>query len=256
MPGNEISPDRAILSEVFSGIQGEGIHVGRRQVFVRFVGCNLNCAFCDQPESRVAPEHCLVESAPGVRQFSPVPNPVDLDVLRGHVRRLAAGSRHHSVSLTGGEPLLRAGFLGRLVPRLREAGLRAYLDTNGTLPDAMAALARAVDIVCMDVKLASASGEAPWYEVNREFVRAAAECELFVKVVVCAATTEEEIAQAISRTGLDEARVPLVLQPVTPVHRGPMPPAPSLMLSLQACAAGALDDVRVIPQTHKIMGQR
>ena len=41
--------------EIFSGIQGEGIHVGRRQIFLRLAGCNLRCDYCDQPEARRIP---------------------------------------------------------------------------------------------------------------------------------------------------------------------------------------------------------
>ncbi|MDX9694125.1 MAG: 7-carboxy-7-deazaguanine synthase QueE, partial [Methanothermobacter sp.] len=43
---------RAPIMEVFSSIQGEGLLVGCRQIFIRFAGCNLNCKYCDTPESR------------------------------------------------------------------------------------------------------------------------------------------------------------------------------------------------------------
>ncbi|MFH1604551.1 MAG: 7-carboxy-7-deazaguanine synthase QueE, partial [Pseudomonadota bacterium] len=31
---------KGALAEVFSSIQGEGLHVGKRQVFLRLAGCN------------------------------------------------------------------------------------------------------------------------------------------------------------------------------------------------------------------------
>ena len=39
------------LLEVFSSLQGEGTHLGERQIFVRFGGCNLCCDYCDEPGS-------------------------------------------------------------------------------------------------------------------------------------------------------------------------------------------------------------
>ena len=37
----------AYISEIFSSIQGEGLYIGERQLFIRFCGCNLKCDFCD-----------------------------------------------------------------------------------------------------------------------------------------------------------------------------------------------------------------
>jgi len=35
------------INEIFLSIQGEGSHIGRLAIFVRFSGCNLACSFCD-----------------------------------------------------------------------------------------------------------------------------------------------------------------------------------------------------------------
>ena len=39
----------ATIQEIFSGIQGEGVLVGVRQIFLRFHGCQLHCRYCDTP---------------------------------------------------------------------------------------------------------------------------------------------------------------------------------------------------------------
>ena len=60
------------LVEVFSSIQGEGMLVGHRQVFVRTYGCNLRCTYCDSPETLKesgSPPVCRVEETPGTWTF-------------------------------------------------------------------------------------------------------------------------------------------------------------------------------------------
>ena len=49
--GARVRADDILVSEVFSAIQGEAALVGERQVFVRLTGCNIRCAYCDQPEA-------------------------------------------------------------------------------------------------------------------------------------------------------------------------------------------------------------
>ena len=43
---------KADILEIFSSIQGEGLRIGERQIFIRFHGCNLNCAYCDVDMSK------------------------------------------------------------------------------------------------------------------------------------------------------------------------------------------------------------
>ena len=96
----------AKISEIFQSIQGEGKYLGVRQVFIRFFGCRLGCRWCDTDYAR----------NPQAGRFTEM----NVDEVMGRAASLWAGC--HSISLTGGEPLLQAGFLKELFPRLKKAG--------------------------------------------------------------------------------------------------------------------------------------
>ena len=176
------------LVEVFSSIQGEGILVGLRQVFVRTFGCNLRCTYCDSPETLKesgSPPLCRVEEIPGTWRFRERPNPVSSEDLTEIVSGYLS-EPHHSLSITGGEPLLHATFLAKWLPSVRSLGLKVFLETNGLLPDHLSRVLPLLDYVSMDFKAPSATGltaDQTW-ERHREFLRVAREVNVYGKLVV------------------------------------------------------------------------
>lgn len=228
--------------EIFSSIQGEGEFVGCRQIFVRTADCNLSCAYCDTDFSRGG--SCRVEAGAGSMDFVEVDNPVSAFEVAGIIKKLSAEVPVHSVSFTGGEPLIHWEFIGEVAGLIDE---RIFLETNGTLPDALAKIIDAVDIISMDIKLPSVAGD--FFGVHREFLRIARAKELYAKIVVTGATPLDEFDAAVDLLAPD---VPLILQPVTPVRAVAAIGAREI-LALQARALRKLKSVRVIPQTHRIL---
>ena len=252
-PSSEIQMEadqaRANVSEVFSSIQGEGVYVGRRQVFVRFYGCNLKCRYCDTPRTRAADGRCGIETEPGTGRFVAFEIPIDAEKLTESVTFLAKQARHHSIILTGGEPLLHADFLRHWLPALL-GGPGIHLETNGTLPDALEKIIDLVNVTAMDIKLPSATGMTPQWDQHISFLRVAASREVFVKVVFSEDTPDaelDEVARIVSSVSPPPA---VVLQPVT----GAGAPPPGRILSSHAFLSNRLPNVLVIPQTHKIIG--
>ncbi len=94
------------LVEIFSSVQGEGVHVGASTLFVRFGECDLRCRWCDSPHTWKPAAQCRVETARGTGKFLEHSNPVTLEqvVLAAEALDLDA---HQFAALTGGEPLLQ-----------------------------------------------------------------------------------------------------------------------------------------------------
>jgi 7-carboxy-7-deazaguanine synthase len=249
-----MSNSSAPMVECFSSVQGEGVLVGLRQAFIRFSGCNLNCSFCDTPGTTATPEKCLLELTPGRRDFFEAPNPVPCDRVVSLIESWTSGwpGVHHSISVTGGEPLLHAPFLQEWLPRLRRL-LPIHLETNGTLPAALAPLIPHLDYIGMDIKLPSASGCQGLWREHEEFLEIASQKKVFVKVVIDQTTEDWEIERSLRMIAKVDPDIPLILQPVT-LPDGSIPMSPLRMLEFQELAS-ELKEVRVIPQTHKFMGQ-
>ncbi len=257
-PPGDITRPTAPVVEIFSGIQGEGIYAGRRHLFLRLAGCDLACDYCDQPEARRPPRRARIETKPGQRNWRRPANPMSVETVSAALcRLLQPPGLHHALSLTGGEPLLHPAFLAELLATL-PAPPPVLLETNGTRATALRALLPYLDIVSMDIKLRSTTGRPMPLKRHRAFLEVARRVRsLYVKAVVCSATTIREVRTAARLVAHTAPHAPLVLQPVTPARRHRLkPPAPGLLLELQAAALERVEDVRVMPQMHRILGQR
>lgn len=239
------------LIEIFSSIQGEGKYVGYRQLFVRFEGCNLDCRFCDTENSFGTHPICEIETYPGSRRFSQAINPLSAPEVASYINRFITELPHQAISLTGGEPLLQAEFIREVLSLLD--GCPVMLETNGTLPDRLERVIDLVDMVSMDFKLPQVTGKAYW-EQHRRFLELASQKDVYVKLVIPGNIEMGDFQKAVELIRDINKDIPFILQPVTPFN-GVEAPSPELMLELQQSALEELGDVRVIPQTHRMMNQ-
>ena len=254
-----MSNKTARLVEVFSAIQGEGLNVGTRQIFIRFAICDLRCDYCDSAHTWVAPSAYRVEAHPGLRDFKVYSNPVELTTLLEFVERQNVPGLHDSISLTGGEPLLHAPFLKEFLPEVRSlTNLPIYLETGGHRPEQLLTILPYLDSVGMDLKLPSVSGESHWQE-HAKFLQSCydSQTEVFVKIIISSQTDIAELERAAFLVAAVSPEIIIYLQPVTPLEVGePMfAPNPEQVLSWQALMKKWLKQVRVVPQTHKMLQQ-
>lgn len=233
--------------------------MGTRQIFVRFGGCDLRCHFCDSAHTWTEKSTCRIEQSPGLRNFIKQENPVTIPQLLQWLGDQDQPGLHDSISLTGGEPLLQSAFLKVLLPRIRhQTQLPLYLETGGHHPEALGELLPDLDSVGMDLKLPSVSGESYWYQHQHSLERChQAGVEVFCKVIISAETEWSDLAKAMQLITNISPAISIFLQPVTPLSdRHPVrPPTPRQVLTWQADLKKIGAQVKVIPQTHKFMGQ-
>jgi len=221
---------------------------GVPQVFLRLRGCNLACRYCDTPGAREVSGTCCVCDWGGL--LEEIPNPVGVPEAVAWISRLWGGGIH-SLSLTGGEPLLQAGELAELLPPLRGKGIGVYLETNGTLHRELGRLLPYIDCVAMDVKLPSGQGGRNLIDEHRAFLRLACTRRVFLKCVIEPETGEEELAAACRALAAVAPEAPLVLQPATPPAGGEWI-SPRRAFKLYGIAAGYFREVRMTPQMQRL----
>jgi len=228
---------KAEITEVFSSIQGEGIFVGAHQIFVRFKRCNMECCFCDTPNEDPVKEYSVA-------------------VLMQEIKKIdEANGPHHSVSLTGGEPLIYTEFLKVFLPFLNKAGFKSYLETNGTLPNELEKVIEYIDIIAMDFKLPSSTGNRAYWKEHLEFLKIAKRKKVFVKAVVTPETKKIDIEEAVKLIRSVNKNVPFIMQPATPIKNFDRKIGENRLLEfLDIALKNKVENSRVIPQMHKILG--
>ena len=100
------------VCEIFTSLQGESTHAGRRCMFIRLAHCNLQCSYCDTLYANINPEY---------KEYT-----VDQLV------NLVLDSKESLVEITGGEPLLHEE-TPLLCQKLIDNNIEVLLETNGSV---------------------------------------------------------------------------------------------------------------------------
>lgn len=134
------------VKEIFLTLQGEGVQVGRRAVFIRFSGCNLwsgreedrasaQCNFCDTDFVGINADGGRFADAAALTAAA----------VRAWQAELERGDDDRFVVLTGGEPLLQLD--DALIAALHAEAFVIAVESNGTIaaPDG-------IDWLCVSPK--------------------------------------------------------------------------------------------------------
>ena len=213
------------LKELFASIQGEGPLVGYKQIFIRLCGCNLKCKYCDTDfDEKNAKEYTISE-------------------LLEYVKK---NSECHSVSLTGGEPLLHTDFIKEFV---QFSPIPIYLETNATLYEQLNSVIDYIEYISADIKLPSATGMPAQWDIHDKFFEITSKKNLYAKVVFDSKITDDEIENVCNLA--KKHNIELVLQPMM-IGKTPSIKSEFMQQILDRCLQKH-KRTRLIPQVHKFI---
>ena len=172
--------------EIFASLQGEGPSTGRPSVFVRLSRCNLACVWCDTAYTW----HFAGDERPhrdGV-EFDRKANQLTLDEEEVAARIAALGQKR--LVITGGEPLLQAPALARLLELLPDVTVE--IETNGTTK-ASPALDIRIDQFNVSPKLAHSGNPADLALIPERLDAYATDPRAWFKFVIAAPADLDEV---------------------------------------------------------------
>ena len=228
----------APVYEVFFSYQGEGLYTGIPQIFVRFAGCNIKCAYCDTAYSiKISDKACYVTAGELLKQIKKIYK----------TNKKSFTCKKPSVAFTGGEPLIYAGFLRSFLTELKKEGFSAYLETNSTLPKQLKKIINSCDVVSMDFKFASDCGKSFWKE-HEECLKLSKK-KSFIKCVITNKTKFKEIQKSAAIIKKISKNTHFILQPSTAKKDRPKL---TNLYRFYSYALKELPNAHLMAQMHKI----
>ena len=191
--------------EIFASIQGEGPAIGHPSAFIRLSRCNLACQWCDTAYTwRFTGDNRPHRDDVA---FDRAANQVSLSE-EDAAARIAALGRTRLV-ITGGEPLLQAPALARLLELLPQ--MHVEIETNGTVKPTPA-LDALVHQYNVSPKLAHSGNPADLALIPERLAEWAAEPRAWFKFVIAEPGDVDEVLELRERFALPRERLMLMAE--------------------------------------------
>lgn len=237
---------RARVSEIFTSIEGEGIFVGKKTLFIRFSGCHLKCRWCDT-------KYALPLDSGTEYQIDEIEDLI--------IRELQPFT--YKVNFTGGEPLLQTDAVIKLADFIKkQTNLKTYIESSCFDSELFSKVLPYIDICKIEFK--TDDSKVVENEAYDSLVLNEIKClELavesnkttYIKIVVTNSTNLESfknLVYNISKKIRPSDIVGFIIQP----SRGVDQPTVNKLLDTYDIVQPMFPEVRIIPQLHKEIGAR
>ncbi len=186
--------------EIFASLQGEGPSAGKPCAFVRLSRCNLACVWCDTAYTwRFTGDNRPHRDG---LAFDRAANQIVLSEAETAAQIMTLGQSR--LVITGGEPLLQAPALARMIARL--PAMQIEVETNGTVAPTPA-LAGLVHQFNVSPKLSHSGNSSAQALVFERLAAWSNEPKVQFKFVISAPDDVAEVLVIAAAHGMDPARV-------------------------------------------------
>ena len=231
------------IFEIFTSVEGEGILYGTKTMFVRLAGCPFTCFYCDTKES--LPMDSGVEYS-----ISDACKIID-EQLEDHT---------YKVNFTGGDPLVQHEAVAELAKHIQSKNIPTYLESSCFDAKKFQHVLPYLDFIKIEFKtkesdFVDSKHYATLLDNAFECLRAAinSKKKTYIKIVVSSKTTKETISELSKRIFSTISKNDIsgfVIQPTFGISE----PTLEQLLEFYDIVVPYYDEVRVVPQLHKIIG--
>ena len=234
------------VSEIFTSIEGEGIFVGKKTLFIRFSGCHLKCRWCDT-------KYALPLDSGTEYQIDEIEDLI--------IRELQPFT--YKVNFTGGEPLLQTDAVIKLADFIKkQTNLKTYIESSCFDSELFSKVLPYIDICKIEFK--TDDSKVVENEVYDSLLLNEIKClELavesnkttYIKIVVTNSTNLESfknLVYNISKKIKPSDILGFIIQPSHGVDQ----PTVNKLLDTYDIVQPMFPEVRIIPQLHKEIGAR
>lgn len=233
------------LNEIFTSVEGEGILLGTKTMFVRLSGCPLKCHWCDTPYA--------------------LPMESGEAYSTDQASRLISEKLHpntYKVNFTGGEPLAQHEAVIELAKHVKGLGIKTYLESACYDSARFAKVLPVIDICKIEFKLRDS--RAVDEKNYATLLKNELECLEFavdggkityIKVVVTNSSSLKEFQDLLQKMfNIVEARdiAGFIIQPSDKIDE----PTLDTLFGFYDTVYPFYNEVRIVPQMHKAIGVR
>lgn len=237
---------RARVSEIFTSIEGEGIFVGKKTLFIRLSGCHLKCRWCDT-------KYALPLDSGTDYQIDEIK-----DLIIKELRPFT-----YKVNFTGGEPLLQTEAVIELADFIKkQTNLKTYIESSCFDSELFSKVLPYIDICKIEFKTDDSKVvEDEEYdnlilnEIKCLELAVGSNKATYIKIVVTNSTNLESfknLVYSISKKIKPSDILGFIIQPSFGIDQ----PTVNMLLDTYDVVQPMFPEVRIIPQLHKEIGAR